>query len=75
MWIMDVLYSTQQLMFDTNATRLQDDHFPFILCVETLVYEGKHLQWEICFRELGLDPEPVLGCYQGEYGEKVSLLL
>ncbi|XP_057534939.1 gamma-interferon-responsive lysosomal thiol protein-like [Amaranthus tricolor] len=50
-----------------------DDHFPFILCVETLVYEGKHLQWESCFRELGLDPEPVLGCYQGEYGNKLDL--
>lgn len=75
MWIMDVPYLTERLTFDTNPTRSQDDHFPFILCVETLVYEGKYLQWESCFRELGMDPEPVLGCYQSEYGNKVSLLL
>ncbi|XP_021720994.1 gamma-interferon-inducible lysosomal thiol reductase-like isoform X3 [Chenopodium quinoa] len=50
-----------------------DDHFPFITCVESLVYEGKYYQWETCFKELGLDPEPITDCYKSEVGKKLEL--
>ncbi|KNA10877.1 hypothetical protein SOVF_140330 [Spinacia oleracea] len=50
-----------------------DDHFPFINCVESRAYEGKYYKWETCFKELGLDPEPVNVCYKGEEGKKLDL--
>lgn len=50
-----------------------DDHFPFINCVETRVYEGKYSQWDTCFKELSLDPKPVTSCYKGEEGKKLEL--
>jgi len=52
---------------------LQNAHFPFIYCVEKLVYKGKYLQWETCFEELGLDQEPVTDCYTSGYGKEVSV--
>lgn len=51
---------------------MQKDHFPFIYCVESLVYEGDYDQWETCFTKLNLDPKPVKDCYGSGYGEKVS---
>lgn len=50
-----------------------DDHFPFIYCVEKLVYNGKYRQWETCFSELGLDSKPIDDCYKGEEGTKLDL--
>lgn len=61
----------QQLTYEVKFTLAQDDHFPFINCVETRVYEGKYSQWDTCFKELSLDPKPVTSCYKGEEGKKV----
>ncbi|XP_040992017.1 gamma-interferon-responsive lysosomal thiol protein-like [Juglans microcarpa x Juglans regia] len=49
------------------------EHFPFINCVETLVYERKYPQWESCFDELGLDPKPITDCYSSGYGKELEL--
>ncbi|KAL5748153.1 hypothetical protein ACOSQ2_025450 [Xanthoceras sorbifolium] len=49
------------------------EHFPFINCVETLVYEHKYPQWETCFDKLGLDSKLVSDCYTSGYGKKLEL--
>ncbi|KAL8094379.1 hypothetical protein AgCh_036055 [Apium graveolens] len=49
------------------------DHFPFIYCVESLVYEDNYDQWETCFAKLNLDPKPVMDCYGSGYGKKLEL--
>jgi hypothetical protein len=54
---------------------MQEDHFPFVYCVERLVYERKYPEWESCFEDLGLDPKAVSECYTGGYDDEVSLLL
>lgn len=51
---------------------LQNDHFPFIYCVESLALEHKYQEWESCFKKLGLDPKPIDNCYTSEYGKEVS---
>ncbi|KAA8543712.1 hypothetical protein F0562_021542 [Nyssa sinensis] len=50
-----------------------NEHFPFIYCVETLVYEHKYTQWESCFEKLGLDSTPVIDCYSSGYGKELEL--
>lgn len=50
-----------------------NEHFPFIYCVESLMVEGKHTEWKSCFEKLGLDPKPILDCYDSEYGKKLEL--
>ncbi|KMT05397.1 hypothetical protein BVRB_7g175270 [Beta vulgaris subsp. vulgaris] len=50
-----------------------NDHFPYISCVETLVYEGNYTKWPICFKEFDLDPNTLTGCYKGAYGKKLEL--
>ncbi|KAL9238907.1 hypothetical protein vseg_013275 [Gypsophila vaccaria] len=52
---------------------LLGEHFPFISCVESLVYEGKYTQWETCFHKLGLDPKPVIDCYSSGHGKTLTL--
>ncbi|KAK2643424.1 hypothetical protein Ddye_025187 [Dipteronia dyeriana] len=49
------------------------EHFPFIYCVENLVYERKYTQWETCFDKLGLDPNVISDCYTSGYGKKLEL--
>uniref|UniRef100_A0A5B7A6R3 Putative gamma-interferon-inducible lysosomal thiol reductase isoform X1 n=1 Tax=Davidia involucrata TaxID=16924 RepID=A0A5B7A6R3_DAVIN len=49
------------------------EHFPFIYCIETLIYEDKTTQWESCFEKLGLDPTPVADCYSSGYGNEIEL--
>ena len=51
---------------------MQNKHFSFIYCVETLVYERKYPEWETCFDKLGLDPTPITECYSSGYGNEVS---
>jgi interferon gamma-inducible protein 30 len=48
-------------------------HFPFIYCIESLVYERKYTQWEKCFEKLDLDSKPITGCYTSEHGKKLEL--
>ncbi|XVF68462.1 hypothetical protein PTKIN_Ptkin11bG0004800 [Pterospermum kingtungense] len=50
-----------------------NDHFPFIYCVEALVYERKYLEWESCFEELGLESKTITDCYAGGLGLKLDL--
>lgn len=53
---------------------MQNDHFPFIYCVEGLTYEGKYGDWETCFAKLNLDPKPVTDCISSGLGHEVSFL-
>ena len=53
---------------------MQNKHFPFIYCIEELVFERKYTKWESCFETLNLDPKPVTDCYTGEYGKEVSFI-
>ena len=53
---------------------LQHAHFPFIYCVEKLIYDGKKTEWETCFLKLGLDEKPVTDCYESGRGKEVSFL-
>ncbi|KAF5930778.1 hypothetical protein HYC85_031651 [Camellia sinensis] len=48
-------------------------HFPFIYCVETLVYEHQYTQWETCFEKLDLDPTLITECYSSGYGKELEL--
>ncbi|KAJ4725518.1 Gamma-interferon-inducible lysosomal thiol reductase [Melia azedarach] len=50
-----------------------NEHFQFIYCVETLVYEHEYPQWETCFEKLGLDPKLISDCYASGYGTKLEL--
>ncbi|KAH9601975.1 hypothetical protein KSS87_000348 [Heliosperma pusillum] len=49
------------------------EHFPFIYCVESLVYKHKYSEWETCFQTLALDPKPVMGCYSSGKGKELVL--
>ncbi|XP_027184268.1 gamma-interferon-responsive lysosomal thiol protein isoform X1 [Coffea eugenioides] len=48
-------------------------HFPFIYCVEKLIYDGKKTEWETCFLKLGLDEKPVTDCYESGRGKELNL--
>ncbi|VFQ76610.1 unnamed protein product [Cuscuta campestris] len=49
------------------------EHFPFIYCVESLVYNGKYTQWETCYEKSGKDPKPVSDCYATGRGKELEL--
>lgn len=51
---------------------MQNGHFPFIYCIETLVEERKYPQWETCFEKLKLNPKRISDCYNSGRGKKVS---
>ncbi|XP_047333521.1 gamma-interferon-responsive lysosomal thiol protein [Impatiens glandulifera] len=48
-------------------------HFPFINCVEKLVYDRKFPEWDSCFDVLGLDRNPVDECYSTGHGKELQL--
>ncbi|KAH6766283.1 Thioredoxin superfamily protein [Perilla frutescens var. hirtella] len=50
-----------------------NDHFPFIYCVESLVYHNNYTYWETCFEKLSLDATPVLDCLTSERGTELEL--
>lgn len=50
-----------------------NDHFPFINCVEKLVYDRKYPLWETCFEELGLDAKLITDCYTSGHGKELEL--
>ncbi|XP_022154893.1 gamma-interferon-inducible lysosomal thiol reductase-like [Momordica charantia] len=56
-----------------NAWPELTGHFPFIFCVEAVVYERKYTQWETCYEKLGLDPKPVYECYSSGLGKELEL--
>ncbi|XP_051128362.1 gamma-interferon-responsive lysosomal thiol protein-like [Andrographis paniculata] len=50
-----------------------EDHFPFVYCVENLVYNNNYTYWETCFKKLGLDASPVINCLNSDLGKKLEL--
>lgn len=50
-----------------------DQHFHFIYCVESLIFNEKATEWETCFDTLGLDRTPIDKCYSSEHGMKLEL--
>ncbi|KAM5583133.1 gamma-interferon-responsive lysosomal thiol protein [Rosa sericea] len=50
-----------------------NDHFPFIYCVESLVYEHKYPQWESCYEKLGLNSTLIAECYNSGHGKELEL--
>lgn len=48
-------------------------HFPFIYCVEDLVYQRKSNEWKSCFETLHLDSKPIDQCYNSEHGKQLEL--
>ncbi|XP_020597853.1 gamma-interferon-inducible lysosomal thiol reductase-like isoform X2 [Phalaenopsis equestris] len=48
-------------------------HFSFIYCVENLVIANKYSDWESCFQRTGLDPHPLVNCYNSGHGQEVEL--
>lgn len=51
---------------------MQKDYFPFVYCVESLVYNHNYTYWETCYEKLGLDATPVTKCIKGDQGKEVS---
>lgn len=51
---------------------MQNEHFPFIYCVESLVNDGKYSKWETCYEKLGKDPKPISDCYASGRGKEVN---
>ncbi|XP_076957227.1 gamma-interferon-responsive lysosomal thiol protein-like [Bidens hawaiensis] len=56
-----------------NAWPVVTDHFPFIYCVEALAEQSKYDEWETCFENLKLDPNPVTECIISGRGYKLKL--
>ncbi|PKA55328.1 hypothetical protein AXF42_Ash003966 [Apostasia shenzhenica] len=48
-------------------------HFGFIYCVERLVLENKHNEWESCFQNTGLDQQALVNCYNSGLGQEIEL--
>ncbi|XP_055829589.1 gamma-interferon-responsive lysosomal thiol protein-like [Solanum dulcamara] len=49
------------------------EHFPFIYCVESLIYHKNYIQWETCFEKLNLKKKLVTDCVGRERGKKLEL--
>lgn len=49
------------------------DYFPFVYCVESLVYNHNYTYWETCYEKLGLDATPVTKCIKGDQGKELIL--
>ncbi|XP_016576004.2 gamma-interferon-responsive lysosomal thiol protein isoform X2 [Capsicum annuum] len=56
-----------------NAWPDLNGHFPFIYCVESLVYHRNYTQWETCFEKLNLKKKPVTECVGSERGKELEL--
>ncbi|GLT26817.1 hypothetical protein SLA2020_018590 [Shorea laevis] len=50
-----------------------NEHFPFINCIETLVYQRQYPEWKSCFEKLGLDSKLIADCYTSGYGKELEL--
>lgn len=49
------------------------EHFPFIYCVESLVYHKNYTQWETCFEKLNLKKKLVTDCVLSGRGNELEL--
>ncbi|XP_059297721.1 gamma-interferon-responsive lysosomal thiol protein-like [Lycium ferocissimum] len=50
-----------------------NDHFPFIYCVESLVYHKNYTHWETCFEKLNLKAKVIKDCVLGGRGKELEL--
>ncbi|OIT06852.1 PREDICTED: gamma-interferon-inducible lysosomal thiol reductase-like [Nicotiana attenuata] len=50
-----------------------NEHFPFIYCVESLVYHKNYTQWETCFEKLNLKAKLVKDCVGSGRGKELEL--
>ncbi|XP_060175006.1 gamma-interferon-responsive lysosomal thiol protein-like [Lycium barbarum] len=50
-----------------------NEHFPFIYCVESLIYNENYTQWETCFKKLHLKAKLVTDCVCSERGKELEL--
>ncbi|KAL3569776.1 hypothetical protein D5086_029666 [Populus alba] len=50
-----------------------DKYYALIHCIEFLVIDGTHSDWQSCFNSLGLSEEPILECYNNGTGAKLVL--
>ncbi|KAJ8535621.1 hypothetical protein K7X08_023341 [Anisodus acutangulus] len=50
-----------------------NEHFPFIYCVESLIYHKNYTQWETCFEKLNLKANLVTDCVGSERGKELEL--
>ncbi|KAL9374396.1 hypothetical protein Peur_034016 [Populus x canadensis] len=51
-----------------------DKYYALIHCMEFLVIDGTHSDWQSCFNSLGLSEEPILECYNNGTGAKLQAL-
>ncbi|KAK4351605.1 hypothetical protein RND71_030918 [Anisodus tanguticus] len=54
-------------------TKVENEHFPFIYCVESLVYHKNYTQWETCFENLNLKKKLVTDCVASGRGKELEL--
>uniref|UniRef100_A0A7N0VIC0 Gamma-interferon-inducible lysosomal thiol reductase n=1 Tax=Kalanchoe fedtschenkoi TaxID=63787 RepID=A0A7N0VIC0_KALFE len=47
--------------------------FDFIYCVEDFVYKYQYSEWAQCFNKVGVDPKPIMDCYNSQRGEELIL--
>ncbi|XP_050383375.1 gamma-interferon-responsive lysosomal thiol protein-like [Argentina anserina] len=61
-----------------DVWRVVDKHFGFIYCIEFLVIEGKHREWQSAWQEcsstLGLPEKPIMDCYNSGNGKRLRNL-
>lgn len=57
-----------------NTIICQDKYYALIHCIEFLVIDGTHSDWQSCFNSLGLSEEPILECYNNGTGAKLQAL-
>ncbi|XP_027773698.1 gamma-interferon-responsive lysosomal thiol protein-like isoform X2 [Solanum pennellii] len=56
-----------------NTFKCQNEHFPFIYCVESLVYHKNYTHWETCFEKLNLKKKLVTDCVLSGRGNELEL--
>ncbi|CAO2827077.1 unnamed protein product [Amaranthus hypochondriacus] len=48
-------------------------HYFLIQCIERLVYEKREAEWQSCFAQVSLDPQPIFDCYNQGLGSRLEL--
>ncbi|KAJ6778072.1 GAMMA-INTERFERON INDUCIBLE LYSOSOMAL THIOL REDUCTASE GILT [Salix koriyanagi] len=51
-----------------------DKYYALIHCIEFLVIEGRHSDWQSCFNSLGLSEKTILECSNNGTGAKIQAL-
>lgn len=50
---------------------MQEQHFPFINCIEKFVLAHEPTAWDACYENTSLNMKLVGDCYESGYGKKV----